>query len=164
MVEVPNVGAIVDQIKTRIGQIEKQLRQHRDLTDELERLRGALDRLESGVRTRVRGRTPRAAASAQKTTTPAATKPPAAKKPPAARTSPAAKAPAAAKRPRPSAAPAPRGQTRAKVLEALGQGPKTAGDIAKETGIGRGSVSTTLTKLAKAGGVVKAERGYRLPG
>jgi DNA-binding transcriptional ArsR family regulator len=163
MVEVPNVGAIVDQIRSRIGKIEEQLRQHRDLSDELERLRGALERLEGGVRTRVRGGRPWGAASAQKTTAPrkepaAANEPAAAEEPAAAKTS------AGAGRPGRRAAPGPRGQTRAKVLDALKQGPKTAGDIAKETGIGRGSVSTTLTKLARAGEVVKAERGYRLPG
>jgi CRP-like cAMP-binding protein len=40
----------------------------------------------------------------------------------------------------------------------------TAGQVAEATGLGRGTVSTTLTKLAKSGEVVKAERGYRLPG
>jgi ribosomal 50S subunit-associated protein YjgA (DUF615 family) len=40
--EVPGVGAIVETIKARIAQIEEQLRQHRDLSDELERLRDAL--------------------------------------------------------------------------------------------------------------------------
>ena len=62
-----------------------------------------------------------------------------------------------------AAAAAPRGQTRAKVLEALKDGPKTAGDIAAATGVPRGSASTTLSKLAKSGEVVKAERGYKLP-
>jgi DNA-binding IclR family transcriptional regulator len=49
------------------------------------------------------------------------------------------------------------------VLEALKDGPKTAGEIAAATGIPRGTASTTLSKLAKSGDVVKAERGYRLP-
>jgi DNA-binding IclR family transcriptional regulator len=39
----------------------------------------------------------------------------------------------------------------------------TASEIANATGIGTGTVSTLLTKLAKTGEVVKAERGYRLP-
>jgi predicted Rossmann fold nucleotide-binding protein DprA/Smf involved in DNA uptake len=162
MVEVPNVGAIVEQIRARIGEIEKQLEQHRDLTEELEHLRGALERLEGGVRARVRARRPRAAASPQETTA-AAKAPATAKEPAAAKGHATGTRSAAARRPGRPAAPAPRGQTRAKVLEALKQGPKTAGDIAKETGIGRGSVSTTLTNLAKAGKVLKAERGYRLP-
>ena len=156
MVEVPGLGAIVEQIKARIGQIEEQLRQHRDLSDELERLRDALGRLEGGVAARVPGRRARAKASSP-TTTAAAQKPPPAKK------STAAKKSAAASRPRRAATSAPRGQTRAKILDALKDGPKTAGEIAAATGIGRGSASTTLTKLAKSGDVVKAERGYRLP-
>jgi biotin operon repressor len=39
----------------------------------------------------------------------------------------------------------------------------TAGEVASATGLGRGTVSTTLSKLAKSGVVVKADRGYRLP-
>jgi predicted transcriptional regulator len=49
------------------------------------------------------------------------------------------------------------------VLEALKDGPKTAGEISETTGIPRASASTTLNKLAKTGDVVKAERGYKLP-
>jgi CRP-like cAMP-binding protein len=150
VVEVPGVSTIVEQIKARIGQIEEQLRQHGDLSDELERLRDALGRLEGGVAARVRGRRTPAKASSPRTTA-------------AAKTSPVAKRSAAASRPRRAAAPAPRGQTRAMILVALKDGPKTAGEIAAATGIGRGTASTTLTKLAKSGEVVKAERGYRLP-
>ncbi len=39
----------------------------------------------------------------------------------------------------------------------------TAAEVAAATGLARGTVSTTLSKLAKSGEVVKAERGYRLP-
>jgi DNA-binding transcriptional regulator GbsR (MarR family) len=39
----------------------------------------------------------------------------------------------------------------------------TAGEVATATGLGRPTVSTTLSKLAKTGEVQKAERGYRLP-
>jgi DNA-binding IclR family transcriptional regulator len=50
------------------------------------------------------------------------------------------------------------------VLAALADGKAmTAGEVAAATGLGRGTVSTTLSKLAKSGEVVKAERGYRLP-
>jgi predicted Rossmann fold nucleotide-binding protein DprA/Smf involved in DNA uptake len=150
VVEVPGVGAIVEQIKARIGHIEEQLKQHRDLSNELERLRDALTRLEGGVGARVRGRRTPAKASSQRTTA-------------AATSSPSAKRSAAASRPRRAASSAPRGQTRAKILEALKDGPKTAGEIAQATGIGRGTASTTLTKLAKSGQVVKAQRGYKLP-
>jgi len=147
MAEVPGVGAIVEGIKARIGQIEEQLRRHRDLSDELERLRGALDRLEGGVGARVRGRrTPGRTGSRR---TPAASEPSAA----------TATATASGRR----GAATPRGQTRARILEALKDGPKTAGEIAEATGVPRGTASTTLSKLAKTGEVVKAERGYRLP-
>ena len=47
------------------------------------------------------------------------------------------------------------------ILEAIKSEPKTAGQIAKETGLNRGTISTTLTKLTKEGAAVKAERGYR---
>ncbi|HEX3831810.1 MAG TPA: helix-turn-helix domain-containing protein [Solirubrobacteraceae bacterium] len=65
---------------------------------------------------------------------------------------------AAAKRTRP-------GETTTKVLAALSrdQG-STAGEVAKATGLARPTVSTTLSRLAKTGAVVKADRGYRLPG
>jgi DNA-binding transcriptional ArsR family regulator len=59
----------------------------------------------------------------------------------------------------------PPGATKRRVLDALSDGKaKTAGEVAAETGVARGTVSTTLSKLAKTGEVVKAERGYRLPG
>jgi CRP-like cAMP-binding protein len=58
----------------------------------------------------------------------------------------------------------PPGQTKARVIAALStdQG-LTAGEVATATGLARPTVSTTLSKLAKTGEVVKAERGYRLP-
>jgi CRP-like cAMP-binding protein len=147
MAEIPRVSAIIEGIKARIGEIEEQLRQHRDLSDELERLRGALERLDGGTSTRVRGRRASARTGSRR-------------KPPAADRSVPSKGSAdAPTRQR----PAPRGQTRAKILEALNDGPKTAGEIAKATGVARGTASTTLSKLAKTGEVVKAERGYRLP-
>jgi DNA-binding IclR family transcriptional regulator len=40
----------------------------------------------------------------------------------------------------------------------------TAGDIAGTTGLGRASISTLLSNLAKAGEVAKADRGYQLKG
>jgi CRP-like cAMP-binding protein len=146
MPQVPDVRTIVEQIKGRIDDIEEQLKQHRDLSDELERLRGALSRLEGDVSARVRRRR----GSSQRSPRAAATT--------------ATKARAAApQRTRTRAAAAPRGQTRAKVLEALKDGPKTAGEISTMTGVPRASASTTLNKLAKTGDVVKAERGYKLP-
>jgi DNA-binding transcriptional ArsR family regulator len=64
-----------------------------------------------------------------------------------------------------AAVPAPAsGATKAKVLAALSTDVGlTAGEVATATGLGRGTVSTTLSRLAKRGEVVKAERGYRLP-
>jgi len=55
------------------------------------------------------------------------------------------------------------GETRSAVLQALSNGKAmTAGEVASATGLGRASVSTTLSKLAKSGEVSKAERGYLL--
>jgi len=39
----------------------------------------------------------------------------------------------------------------------------TAGELAAVTGLGRGTVTTTLSKLVGADVVVKADRRYRLP-
>jgi DNA-binding transcriptional ArsR family regulator len=146
--EVPGVGAIVESIKARIAQIEEQLRQQHELSDELARLRDALGRLERGVSARVRGRRAPASSAARGTTV--------------AATRTATRQGTSTRSTRRRAA-APRGQTRARVLEALRDGPKTAGEIAAATGIPRGTASTTLSKLAKSGEIVKAERGYGLP-
>jgi predicted ArsR family transcriptional regulator len=148
--QVPDVRTIAEQIKARIADLEKQLRQHRDLNEELDRLRGALSRLEGDVKARARGR--RQSATPSPATTSATAKRSTATKPSAARAS----------RTRQRSV-APRGQTRAKVLDALKDGPKTAGEVSEATGVPRASASTTLNKLAKSGDVVKAERGYRLP-
>lgn len=131
MAEVPGVGAIVAGIKARIAHIEDQLRQHRDLGDELERLRDALGHLEGGVSARVPGRRARVNAESRPTT--------AARKRTA--TSTGASAPSTRRR----SAAAPRGQTRARILDALMDSPKTAGEIAAATGVPRGSASTTLS-------------------
>jgi len=59
---------------------------------------------------------------------------------------------------------APLGATKSAVLAALSNGQAmTAGDVAAATGLGRATVSTTLSKLAKTGEVAKADRGYRRP-
>jgi DNA-binding transcriptional ArsR family regulator len=61
-----------------------------------------------------------------------------------------------------SGARAAQGQTKSAVLAALSSGEAmTAGDVAAVTGLGRASVSTTLSKLAKSGEVATADRGYR---
>jgi CRP-like cAMP-binding protein len=54
------------------------------------------------------------------------------------------------------------GATKTAVLDALSSGKAmTAGEVAAATGLGRASVSTTLSKLAKSGEVSKADRGYQ---
>jgi uncharacterized membrane protein len=56
------------------------------------------------------------------------------------------------------------GATKASVLAALAGGEAmTAGEASTKAGLPRGTVSTTLSKLAKSGEVEKAQRGYRLP-
>jgi len=137
--ETLDVSAIAQQVRARIKHIEEQLQRHQKLADELERLRGALSRLESGSGAPVRRRRNRA---------------PAAK---SARGS-TRRARSAGTRGR-----APRGQNKARVLDALENGPMTASQIASMTGIGTGTVSTLLTKMAKSGELAKAERGYQLP-
>ena len=58
----------------------------------------------------------------------------------------------------------PLGATKSAVLAALSDGQAmTAGEVAAATGLGRATVSTTLSKLAKTGEVAKADRGYRRP-
>jgi hypothetical protein len=142
MPEVPDVSKIVEQVKARIKQIETELARHERLSDELARLRDALGRLEGAARSHV-GRARRARQ--------AAAKPAAPDRPDRA--------------PSRTSAPgrAPRGQNKAKVLEALRRGPMTASEVSKATGIATGTASTLLTNLAKSGEVTKAPRGYKLP-
>ena len=136
------VSDIARSIKGRIREVEAQLKDHKALSDELERLRRALTGLEGGVRARVDGTRRRQRPVAQRTTAPARKD-----------TSPA-----------PSTnARAPRGENKKKILAALNGGPKTASEIANETGIKAGTIGASLSKLAKAGEVVKADRGYALP-
>ena len=52
--------------------------------------------------------------------------------------------------------------TKASIVEFLAKHPgSTAGEVAKGLNLNRGSVSSRLTQLAKAGEVQKADRGYR---
>jgi DNA-binding transcriptional ArsR family regulator len=54
------------------------------------------------------------------------------------------------------------GATKATVLAALkGASAMTTGEIAAATGLGRATVSTTLSKLAGSGAIAKAARGYQ---
>lgn len=62
-----------------------------------------------------------------------------------------------------SSARTARGATKAAVLAALGGGEAmTASEVAAKAGLGRATVSTTLSKLATSGEVRKAIRGYQL--
>jgi biotin operon repressor len=163
MPKVPDVSAIVESVKARIKHIEDELVSHERLSDELERLRDALGRLEGAARSRVGGQRDGgrpAGRSGQRQSGGAARSPRGGGS--ASRSAASGKRAGAAKGTATSAR-APRGQNKAKVLEALDGGPKTASEIADATGIATGTVSTLLTKLSKSGEVVKAERGYRLP-
>jgi DNA-binding transcriptional ArsR family regulator len=65
-------------------------------------------------------------------------------------------------RPSPTVARSAPGATRTAILAALAGGlAMTAGEIATATGLGRATVSTTLSRLAKTGEVTKAARGYQ---
>jgi CRP-like cAMP-binding protein len=55
------------------------------------------------------------------------------------------------------------GETKARVLSALSDKAMTAGDVASATGLPPATVSTTLSRRAKSGDVLKAERGYCIP-
>ena len=136
------VSDIARSIRGRIQEVEEQLKDHKALSDELERLKGALSRLEGGVRSRVDGRRRRHR--------------PVTQRPTVAAPEDASPAPSTTAR-------APRGENKTKILAALKDGPKTASEIANETGLKASTVSTSLSKLAKTGEVVKAERGYALP-
>jgi predicted Rossmann fold nucleotide-binding protein DprA/Smf involved in DNA uptake len=56
---------------------------------------------------------------------------------------------------------APRGENRRRILQAIRDQPKTATEIARETKITVGTVSSTLLKLVDAGLAAKATRGYQ---
>jgi CRP-like cAMP-binding protein len=140
-----------------IDRLREQIQQRLDqLVSEADRLREALGALD-----------PRS--SAEPVREPAARKAPARRDARAA--TPKREAPAAttapAQRTRQPAARAPRrtapGATKASVLAALAGGEAmTAGQVADKAGLAGGTVSTTLSKLAKSGEVQKAERGYRI--
>jgi DNA-binding transcriptional ArsR family regulator len=141
---------LIDRIRQ---EIQERLEQ---ILAEADKLRAALVAL--GDRAKTQTSTP---APAPRKRTRSST--PAASSKPATATRAAAKPAAAPKATNSSTRTAP-GATKNTVLAALEKGGAlTAGEVAEATGLGRGTVSTTLSKLARAGVVVKAERGYRLP-
>jgi len=149
MPQRPELGAIAEQVIQRLQQIEDQVTQNQRIADELGRLRDVVKDLERTIVSRFSGEPVPAAKPTERVP-----------RQRAAKRSRAATRPSVAKR-----AIAPRGQNQAKILAALtGSRPMTASELARLTGISAGTVSTTLTKMAKTGELTKAERGYRLPG
>jgi predicted Rossmann fold nucleotide-binding protein DprA/Smf involved in DNA uptake len=63
--------------------------------------------------------------------------------------------------PRAGAKQAPHGRNRKLILAAIATEAKTAGEVAKETGIKSRTVASTLNKLRADGLAVKADRGYQ---
>jgi CRP-like cAMP-binding protein len=135
-----------------IDRLREQIQQRLDqLGGEADRLRKALAALDPRS-SKAPARRPPARKPAQ----------PSASRPAAPATKPAPAQPASQ-----PATPSPRrtapGATKASVLAALASGEAmTAGQVAEKTGLARGTVSTTLSRLARSGEVEKAQRGYRL--
>jgi DNA-binding transcriptional ArsR family regulator len=139
-----------------IDRLREQIQQHLEqLVGEADRLRKALAALDPRSTKPARtppGRKPQARQPAQATAPKSAAS--ATKRTPTPRTGQTTV--------RASRRTAP-GATKATVLAALAGGEAmTAGQVAAKTGLVRGTVSTTLSNLAKSGAVQKAERGYRL--
>jgi predicted Rossmann fold nucleotide-binding protein DprA/Smf involved in DNA uptake len=141
-----------------IDRIRHDIQQRLDqLLAEAEKLRHALAALDPRERSTPKPKTTKSQPTAKR----AAKTPDAPKQTPPRRQTRTA---STANRPSASTRTAP-GETKAKVLAALsGDRALTAGEVAKETGLARPTVSTTLSKLSKTGEVLKADRGYRLPG
>jgi CRP-like cAMP-binding protein len=135
-----------------IDRIREQIQQYLDqLLGEADKLRKALAALDPRSPA-----TPAPTAPARKRTPAPTRKPPA----PAAKAAPARRTGQAAAR---TPGRATFGATKSAVLEALSGGQAmTASEVAGKAGLGRATVSTTLSKLAKSGEVQKAQRGYRL--
>ena len=136
---------MIDQIRAQIQQYLDQLLGE---ADKLRKALVALDPRSSSKPTPKAAAHKRTATPTSKPTAPAATAAPARRtRQPAARTN----------------GRAPSGGTKSAVLEALTGGEAmTASEVAAKAGLGRATVSTTLSKLAKSGEVQKAQRGYRL--
>ncbi len=136
---------MIDQIRDEIQQYLEQI------THEADRLRKALAALEPRSSRKPAPKAPASKPSQAETSRPPA---PAATKAPARRTR---------QRAARTTGRATSGATKTAVLEALAGGEAmTASEVAAKAGLGRASVSTTLSKLAKSGEIQKAQRGYRL--
>jgi CRP-like cAMP-binding protein len=136
---------VIDRLRE---QIQRRLDQLVGETDRLREALAALGPRSSATPARQAPTPTRARATGPRTQAPAADPAPTRRTSRLAGTSPRRTAP---------------GATKASVLAALAGGEAmTAGQVADKTGLARGTVSTTLSKLAKSGEVQKAERGYRL--
>ena len=150
-----------------IDQLREQIKKRLDeIAAEADRLHTALSALGPDGSSTGSERTPPVRRRAR-TTSPRVTAPKSRGRTSARRTAarPAATRPAAARTASParSRRSTARGATRDSVLAALAGGAAmTAGEVADKTGLGRATVSTTLSKLAGTGAVQKAQRGYRL--
>ena len=170
---------------TIVGLLERKDRHHmldqlrRDLTSRLDELLTEADKLRralTALGTRQSHRAP-SAPSGPSAPKPRATRAPAkptsasgkrpasrAKTPRATASSPARDQSSAASPATPQARKrtAP-GATKSAVLAALAKGDAmTASEIATATGLGRASISTTLSRLAKTGELTKVTRGYQI--
>ena len=133
---MPVFDEAVDAMKARLAEIEREIA---PLTAEAEQLRAAIGRLEDLPRATVTSASPRRGR----------------------RTAASADSQPRSRGSRGGGKQAPRGQNRKLILAAIADEAKTAGEVAKETGIKPRTVSATLTKLASDGRAVKAARGYR---
>ena len=184
------IDRLREQIEDRLKElgreaerVRKQIDEHlRELGGEAERLREALAALDPrpapSRAPKPQARKPRSKTRATKTARPVehpSTKVAAAAVTPEALATGAPTAPppdetslaeGAGQRRASRAAASPRraaGATRAQVLDALADGESlTAGQVAESTGLARGTVATTLSRLVRSGELQKAERGYRL--
>jgi CRP-like cAMP-binding protein len=142
-----------------LDQLRRDIQTHLDeLLGEVDKLRHALAALGSrstptAPRAGASRRAPAIASPAPETSKPAR----------ARRTSQAVTPSPPADKPAAGARRAAPGSTKAAVLAALKGGDAlTAAQIAAATGLGRPTVSTTLSRLAKSGEVTKATRGYQI--
>ncbi len=140
----------------------------RDIQSRLDELLGEVDKLRRALAALTSRDGGESAGDRAKASTAAASTVPAADATPAGtrsrRTGAGARSTATATRKNSTSPPATRtapGATKAAVLAALADGKAmTAGEIATATGLGRATISTTLSKLARNGEVQKADRGY----
>jgi hypothetical protein len=139
----------------------------RSLADDIERRLPSLPAVSIGSSAPARRTATRKPAARKPAARRSTARKPAARKPAArttaARTTSARQPAARAASPSTTGRRAPRGANKAKILRSLRSGPKTASEIAKQTGIGVGTVGSTLTKMTGTGEVKKAARGYSLP-